>query len=226
MRVPLLIHLGRVDSTQAFLKRHPGLGFCAVLADHQTAGVGRQGHRWESPTGAGLWLSAAVPPPALPPGLVMQRAMAAAARLLDPGGRTLGLKWPNDLVGWKDGQLRKVGGILGEQVAGRLILGLGVNLTAAPEIPGRALPPIALVGLGLVPPEPLDLARSIANAWNDLGKMSQPAFLWPQPEMPIQWEGGQGICLGWEPDGRLRVAAASGLLRLSAGDVRALGARA
>ena len=225
MKVPLLIHLGRVDSTQAFLKRHPELGFCAVLADHQTAGVGRQGNRWESPAGAGLWLSVAVPPPILPPGLVMQRAMATAARLLDPGGRTLGLKWPNDLVAWKEGQLRKVGGILGEQVGGRLILGLGVNLTTAPEIPGRAVPPVARVDLGLGPLEPLDAARDIANAWNDLGEMPPPAFLWPRPEMPIQWEGGQGICLGWEPDGRLRVAAASGLLRLSAGDVQALGAR-
>jgi len=37
--------------------------------------------------------------------------------------------------------------------------------------------------------------------------------------MAIHWEEGQGTCLGWEPDGRLKVATAEGIRRLSAGDV-------
>ena len=32
MSLPL-IRLAEVDSTQSFLRRHPGLGFCAVVAD-------------------------------------------------------------------------------------------------------------------------------------------------------------------------------------------------
>jgi BirA family biotin operon repressor/biotin-[acetyl-CoA-carboxylase] ligase len=222
-----LIRLASVDSTQAFLRRHPELGFCAVLADRQTEGRGRQGNRWESAAGAGLWLSAALPPlPGVPPGVVMQRAMAAAARVLDPEGRALGLKWPNDLVAWKAGGLRKLGGILGEQVGGRLILGLGVNLTSAPDLPGRALPPGSLRELNLETPSAVDLAIRITNFWRDLERDIQPLFRWPGEGDPLRWEAGQGTCLGWESDGRLKVATASGIQRLSAGEVSGLGSGA
>jgi len=215
-----LIRLAVVDSTQAFLRRNPHLGFCAVVAARQSEGRGRQGNRWESAAGAGLWLSAATPAPAgVAPGLVLQRAMAAAARVLDPEGRTLGLKWPNDLVAWKEGRLVKLGGILGEQSGGRLILGLGVNLTGAPVIPGRAIPPACLVDLGLAGSDPSDLAAAIIHEWNYLTQDLQPLFRWPDPGTAIHWEDGQGTCLGWEPDGRLKVATAEGIRRLSAGDV-------
>ena len=101
-----LIHLAVVDSTQAFLRRNAHLGFCVVVADRQSEGRGRQGSRWESAAGSGLWMSAALPTPSgVAPGLVLQRAMAAAAQVLDPEGRTLGLKWPNDLVAWKAARL-------------------------------------------------------------------------------------------------------------------------
>ncbi|MDP1830613.1 MAG: biotin--[acetyl-CoA-carboxylase] ligase [Geothrix sp.] len=222
MELPL-IRLAEIDSTQAFLRRSPHLGFCVVLADSQTEGRGRQGHRWESAAGAGLWMSAALPAPAgVAPGLVLQRAMAAAARVLDPEGRVLGLKWPNDLVAWKDGHLVKLGGILGEQIGGRLILGLGVNLTATPHIPGRAIPPASLKDLGLTPSAPDLLAFHISNFWKKLEQEIQPLFRWPDPGTPLQWEDGQGTCLGWEPDGRLKVATAEGVRRLSAGEISGL----
>ena len=223
MDVPL-IRLASVDSTQAFLRRNPHLGFCAVLADRQVEGRGRQGNRWESAAGAGLWLSAALPVPAgVAPGLVLQRAMTAAASVLDPERRTLGLKWPNDLVAWKGGRLVKLGGILGEQVGGRLILGLGVNLASAPEIPGRAIPPACLADLGLAWPDIALLASDIVQSWCDLVQDLQPLFRWPEAGVPIRWEDGQGTCLGWEPDGRLKVAKAEGIQRLSAGEVSGLG---
>jgi BirA family biotin operon repressor/biotin-[acetyl-CoA-carboxylase] ligase len=222
-----LIRLASVDSTQAFIRRHPELGFCAVLADRQTEGRGRQGNRWESAAGTGLWLSAALRPlPGVPPGVVMQRAMAAAARVLDPEGRALGLKWPNDLVAWKDGRLRKLGGILGEQVGSRLILGLGVNLTSAPDLPGRVVPPGCLRDLALETPVTEGLALDILNAWICLSENIQTLFRWPGEGEPLRWEAGQGTCLGWEPDGRLKVATASGVQRLSAGEVSGLGSGA
>lgn len=223
MELPL-IRLAVVDSTQAFLRRNPHLGSCVVLADQQSQGRGRQGNRWESAAGAGLWMSAALPSPAgMAPGVVLQRAMSAAARVLDPGGRTLGLKWPNDLVAWRDGRLVKVGGILGEQAGGRLILGLGVNLTAAPDLPGRAIPPASLRDLGLKTPPIIELSINIASFWNDLKQEFQPLFQWPAPGVAMRWEEGQGTCLGWEPDGRLKVATADGIRRLSAGDISGLG---
>ncbi|BDU69407.1 hypothetical protein GETHOR_15080 [Geothrix oryzae] len=223
MELPL-IRLAVVDSTQAFLRRNPHLGSCVVLADQQSQGRGRQGNRWESAAGAGLWMSAALPSPAgVTPGVVLQRAMSAAARVLDPGGRTLGLKWPNDLVAWRDGRLVKVGGILGEQAGGRLILGLGVNLTAAPDLPGRAIPPASLRDLGLETPSSAELAICITIFWKNLKQEFQPLFRWPAPGAAMRWEEGQGTCLGWEPDGRLKVATADGIRRLSAGEVSGLG---
>jgi BirA family biotin operon repressor/biotin-[acetyl-CoA-carboxylase] ligase len=219
-----LIRLAEVDSTQAFLRRNPQLGFCAVLADRQIEGRGRQGNRWESAAGAGLWLSVALPAPTgVAPGLVLQRAMTAAARVLDPEGRALGLKWPNDLVAWQDGRLVKLGGILGEQASGRLILGLGVNLTWAPVIPDRAIPPASLGDLGLPTAPAPDLALCIIRFWKNLTQDLQPLFRWPEAGSPIHWEEGQGTCLGWEPDGRLKVASAEGIRRLSAGDVSGIG---
>jgi len=218
-----LIHLAGVDSTQAFLRRNPHLGDCAVLADWQTQGRGRQGNRWESAAGAGLWLSAALPSPTgVAPGLVLQAAMAAAARVLDPAGLSLGLKWPNDLVAWREQRLVKLGGIIGEQVAGRLILGLGVNLTAAPQIPDRALAPACLrdIGLPILPVE--ELAAAIFRDWLDLRQEIQPFFRWPEAGQPIVWEEDRGTCLGWERDGRLKVATQAGIQRLSSGEIRGL----
>ncbi len=218
-----LIHLAVVDSTQAFLRRNPQLGFCTVLADGQTEGRGRQGNAWVSQLGAGLWMSSALPPHlGQAPGLVLQRAMTAVARVLDPLGQVLGLKWPNDLVAWKDGQLVKVGGILGEQIGSRLILGLGVNLTSAPDIPERPIAPACLQELGLTIPPAVEIALGISNSWKKLDTDLQPLFRWPEAGDALHWEEGQGTCLGWEPDGRLKVAWAEGIRRLSAGDVHGL----
>ncbi len=219
-----LIRLAAVDSTQAFLRRNPQLGFCVVVADRQSEGRGRQGSRWESAAGAGLWMSAALPAPAsVAPGLLLQRAMAAAAGVLDPEGRFLGLKWPNDLVARREGRLVKLGGIIGEQGGDRILLGLGVNLTVAPVIPGRAIPPACLRDLGLEPPPVIDLALLISRFWKNLEQEYQMLFHWPEAGTPIRWEDGQGTCLGWEPDGRLKVTTATGIRRLSAGEVRGLG---
>jgi BirA family biotin operon repressor/biotin-[acetyl-CoA-carboxylase] ligase len=169
-------------------------------------------------------MSAALPSPSgVAPGLVLQRAMAAAARVLDPEGRILGLKWPNDLVAWQAGRLVKLGGIIGEQMGGRLLLGLGVNLTEAPVIPGRAIPPASLKELDMEPPPAVGLSLLISKFWKNLEQEVQPLFRWPEAGTSIRWEDGLGTCLGWEPDGRLKVATAEGIRRLSAGDVSQLG---
>jgi BirA family biotin operon repressor/biotin-[acetyl-CoA-carboxylase] ligase len=149
--------------------------------------------------------------------------MAAAARVLDPAGQILGLKWPNDLVAWKQGRLVKLGGIIGEQMGSRLLLGLGVNLTSAPEIPGRAFPPASLRDLGLTASPVMELALLISKFWKSLEQDIQPLFRWPDTGTPLRWEDGQGTCLGWEPDGRLKVTMAQGIRRLSVGEVAGLG---
>jgi BirA family biotin operon repressor/biotin-[acetyl-CoA-carboxylase] ligase len=222
MSIPL-IRLAEVDSTQSFLARHPELGCCGVLADAQTAGRGRGGNAWESATGAGLWLSARLPVPAISPGTLLQRAMAAVVAALEPCGVTLGLKWPNDLVAWRDDGLVKLGGIIGEMGRDTMTLGVGVNLMAAPLIPGRPIPPASLVSLGgRNLPDRATLAEEILSRWQDLEHAPEPAFRWPESGDVIRWEAGQGTCQGWEEDGRLRVETEKGRELLSVGDVSGL----
>lgn len=216
----LLIRFSRIDSTQAFLQRHPELGACGVLADAQTAGRGRWGQRWESAAGAGLWLSAALPDPGLPPGVALQRAMLHALACLEVPG--LGLKWPNDLVARTNRGLAKLGGILGERSGDRLLLGLGLNLAAAPDLAEAALPAASLAALGSPVPDAAPLARRILAAWEDLPPAPEPAFRWPAAGEAVRWSEGQGVVLGWEEDGRLRLADRTGVRRLAAGDVSAL----
>ncbi len=110
------------------------------IADEQTAGRGRGGHRWHSAAGDGLYVSALVTPKvplneapwiALATGLAVQTAVTEAA------GITMDLRWPNDLMFGA----RKAGGILVESVlearpgggAGLryAVVGIGLNVGQA-----------------------------------------------------------------------------------------------
>jgi len=93
-----------------------------VVADSQTAGRGRAGRTWEAPPGTALLATFVLPPDPI----VVFRAGVAAARACGPDVR---LKWPNDLM--LDG--RKLGGVLAEIRGERALVGIGVNLTSAPE---------------------------------------------------------------------------------------------
>ena len=75
--------------------------------------------------------------------LALHDAVAGLIERVDPHLGLLQLKWPNDLL-LAGG---KLSGILLEQEADALILGIGVNLCEAPAIPGRAT--AALAGHGV-----------------------------------------------------------------------------
>lgn len=113
-------------------------------ADFQSAGRGRIGHRWLSPPGCNLMMSAvlSVAPgvddgdiAALP--LVVGIAVVNAVRGLLPDSAAVTLKWPNDvLVSGK-----KVSGILCERHGDSVVAGIGVNVRQrefSPDIAGRA----------------------------------------------------------------------------------------
>lgn len=152
-----------LDSTQTLVTRLAEAGEpegLAVLARRQLAGRGREGRGWEGPAG-NLALSVLLRPKA-PARALPQFALLAAVALHDaaaPLAPGLSLKWPNDLL--RDGA--KVAGILAEAAldpdggVAHLVLGFGVNLAHAPEVPGR---PTAC--LGPVPPE--DFARTLLDA--------------------------------------------------------------
>jgi BirA family biotin operon repressor/biotin-[acetyl-CoA-carboxylase] ligase len=110
----------------------------AVRAGWQTAGRGSRGRKWLSKQG-NLFLSVLLRPsdPAGEAGLWALLAGVAVAEALDRPD--IALKWPNDIL--RNG--KKLGGILIETQVGAegrldwLVIGIGLNLRAAPLIEGR-----------------------------------------------------------------------------------------
>lgn len=131
--------MGETDSTNrvvADLARAGAPEGVVVVADHQTAGRGRLGRRWESPPGSGLLVSVLLRPAGLAPQrrhlVTSAVGLAAADACRAVAGFTPALKWPNDLLVGD----RKLAGILAEGVGDAVVVGLGLNVSAAP--PGGA----------------------------------------------------------------------------------------
>ncbi len=106
-----------------------------VVTEQQTAGKGRRGRVWASPSGLNLYFSAILRPD-LPPQRAPELTLVAAVALcevLREEGAEASIKWPNDVqIGGK-----KVAGILTELSAEPervhfVVLGIGVNLNAGP----------------------------------------------------------------------------------------------
>jgi BirA family transcriptional regulator, biotin operon repressor / biotin---[acetyl-CoA-carboxylase] ligase len=100
-----------------------------VLTDSQTAGRGRQGHRWVDMPGCNV-LSSILLRPLFPPHLlVMLASLAVVDSIAETCQIPATIKWPNDVLIGE----RKVAGILIEtsrDSTGRLVavLGIGVNV--------------------------------------------------------------------------------------------------
>ena len=133
-----------------------------LVADRQTAGRGRQGRQWLDTRGNFMGstlveLRAGDPP-------AMQLSMVAALALLEtvlqrlPDPSRVRLKWPNDVL--LDGA--KFCGILLERVKGHAVIGMGVNLVAAPSIDGRETRSLSALGPA---PQRDAFARELAAAF-------------------------------------------------------------
>jgi BirA family transcriptional regulator, biotin operon repressor / biotin---[acetyl-CoA-carboxylase] ligase len=133
-------HLATVDSTNTYLLAEARRGAAeglVMVADHQTAGRGRLGRRWEAPPGTCL-LASVLLRPVLPSeqlhlctGLL---ALAMADACAEVAGVSPGLKWPNDLLIGE----QKVAGVLGESDPGApgglpgsvaVVAGVGCNVS-------------------------------------------------------------------------------------------------
>lgn len=123
-----------------------------VAAEHQTEGRGRLGRTWLDEPGGSLLFSIVLRPDLEPDrggllALLAGTSMVRACR--DTANVEVACKWPNDLLLSE----RKVGGILAESVLegeafAFVVLGVGLNLEAAPDVPGAG-------ALGGSDPEPL-----------------------------------------------------------------------
>ncbi len=102
-----------------------------AVTEHQTEGRGRLGRVWIDEPGGSL-LCSVVLRPARPvrdwPTFTLVAGEAAAAAVAAVSGRRPEIKPPNDLL--LDGG--KVAGILAEAGDGRIVLGIGLNVTAVP----------------------------------------------------------------------------------------------
>ena len=139
---PVIYH-DQVDSTNTQAKRlgeelaRDGHG-TLVVADLQTAGKGRRGRSWESPSGASIYMSILLRPDILPdqaPMLTLVMAQSVAEAVQELTGAEVGIKWPNDIV--LNG--KKICGILTEMSAeidyiNYVVIGVGVNVNT-PDFP-------------------------------------------------------------------------------------------
>jgi BirA family transcriptional regulator, biotin operon repressor / biotin---[acetyl-CoA-carboxylase] ligase len=108
-----------------------------VFAEHQTAGRGQRGNRWESPAGKGLWFSILLRPKidlASSPRLTAWAAEAISSVIQDEFSLRPTIKLPNDVQ--IDG--RKVAGVLVEMRAQEkathlAVAGIGVNVNQSRE---------------------------------------------------------------------------------------------
>jgi len=188
-RVEWFDSIGSTMTVAADLAREGCAQGTVVVADEQTAGIGRHGHSWHSPKGTGLYVSIVLRLPKAAPvvmlalglatrdaiasalgGAGLRSALLAVARNPGENGRSqtcpaLDLRWPNDvLLGG-----RKCAGVISQTEGGAIIAGIGINVsqTAFPE--GIDATSILLAG---ATPKREDVLVSLVHAvdrWSNAG---------------------------------------------------------
>lgn len=200
-----------------------------VLARRQTAARGRQGRAWISPEG-NLHVSVL-----LRPGVKLARmaelgfvAALAVADAVDAelGGRAARLKWPNDVLVAG----AKVAGILVELVEDAAVVGIGVNVVAAPEEVPYPATCLHAQGSRATAEAVLDALLAALEArlavWHAAGFAAvRAAWLARGPaygELVRVRQGetlGEGRFAGLDSDGALLLADGHGTRRVIAGDI-------
>ena len=203
-----------------------------LVADRQTAGRGRQGRAWFD--GAGNFMGSTVvrlgpaDPPASTLALLAGLALyeTVSPLLADPSA--LSLKWPNDLLVGR----AKLAGILLEREGDAVVIGIGVNLAAAPDVEGRET--TALASLGPAPDRDA-FAEALAaifdrelERWRTVGiepmlRRWQAAAHPPGTPLTVHEASGEvvsGQFAGLAADGSLLLCLEDGAVRpIHAGDV-------
>jgi len=129
-------------STQRLLDDAPEGAVAAT--DEQTDGRGRLGRKWQAPAGTSLLFSIVLEPK-VPAERLPELSLVAGSAVAEAIGTEASLrttvKPPNDVL--VDG--RKVAGILAEATDGRVVLGIGVNVSQTrAQLPGDSATSLAL----------------------------------------------------------------------------------
>ncbi|MEO7652751.1 MAG: biotin--[acetyl-CoA-carboxylase] ligase [Bryobacteraceae bacterium] len=139
-------YLESVDTTMR-VATELAAGGCAagttVVADEQTAGIGRHGHEWHSAQDVGLYTSVVLRPtltPELLPALTLAVGLATAEAIARAADLACDLRWPNDILLDE----KKAAGILLQFADGAVIAGIGINVNQASFPPGFDTLPTSL----------------------------------------------------------------------------------
>ncbi len=121
--VDRIVVLDETPSTQDECRRLADRSGLLVTALRQTAGRGRLGRQWSDVRGEGVALTIAVAAQS-PERLSIASAIAVCEAAEHFAGRSLGIRWPNDIMA----DNRKLAGILIEQFGPLALIGIGVNV--------------------------------------------------------------------------------------------------
>lgn len=168
------IHYESVDSTNSEVKRlsHQGAGEGTVaIAASQTAGRGRLGRRWISPSGNLYFTILLKPKVSLEVlsqlSLVAGIALAKAIQTYITDKNSVSLKWPNDILVNK----QKIAGVLVETdidscftAATPCYLGVGINIESSPEL--TVYPATSFKNLVDPVPNASELLESFTTSFN------------------------------------------------------------
>lgn len=120
-----------------------------LRAERQTAGKGRMGRVWEGAAG-NLFASTLVrlaPNDPQPASLAFVAAVAVHEVLSDfVGENAIRLKWPNDIMAAH----AKLCGMLLERVDDAVVIGIGINIGSAPDVPDRLTTCLRMLGVETV----------------------------------------------------------------------------
>jgi BirA family biotin operon repressor/biotin-[acetyl-CoA-carboxylase] ligase len=228
----------QIDSTNTYVREQARDGTpegLVAVADHQTAGRGRLGRRWESPPGANLLASVLLRPDIDPADLHLCTTVVALAAMdacREVAGVATVLKWPNDLLVHD----AKVAGILAEaEFAGAdlaaVVVGVGINVgwPGPPEAGGTSLEAAAGAPVdrrALLHALLASLAEHRAGLETAAGRKAlaeegrrRCATLGQQVRVTLEGEEITGRAVALDDAGHLVVETATGSRRVTAGDV-------
>jgi BirA family transcriptional regulator, biotin operon repressor / biotin---[acetyl-CoA-carboxylase] ligase len=188
-----------------------------LITDRQSAGKGRLGRVWADGTGNFMGSSVVHIAPGDPPphtlALLAGLAVHAVVAVYIPPPMVAMLKWPNDLlIGGA-----KLAGILLERQMDSVIIGIGVNLADAPQLPDR--PTIALTQFGPAPSRDHFAATLAAQFAEDLHRWRSYGLApilsrWLAAAHPVGTALSvgdiSGQFAGLTPDGALRLTLSDG----------------
>lgn len=220
----MTFHIHHYETVESTMTLAAALDFGGVVvAEEQTAGLGRHGHSWHSQKGLGLYCSIVLPPTPL---LTLALGLATAEAV----GVPCDLRWPNDVM--LDN--RKLAGILVQLVDNKAVAGIGVNCNHTEFPPDLEATSLKLhTGRETRPADLLDrllpaVETYTALAPDDILRLFTRASSYAAGRrVTVDLPGGRiaGTTRGLTPDGYLIVRRDDGTDTLIlAGGVRAAGA--